>query len=103
MFIEFHQVDAYSDKPFGGNPAIVYRFDSWLVKTFRRNPDVVAEIQLRANGTCEGCRLPTPLERPDGSLYLEAHHVKRLADGGYDRLITRIQLTSHTDGSTRGI
>lgn len=30
MLIEFHQVDSFSDKPFGGNPAIVYRLDSWL-------------------------------------------------------------------------
>lgn len=30
MRLEFHQVDAFSDRPFGGNPAMVYRLDSWL-------------------------------------------------------------------------
>lgn len=63
-----------------------------IVKTFRRNPDVVAEVQLRANGTCEGCRSPAPFERPDGSLYLEVHHVKRLADGGHDTVDNAIAL-----------
>lgn len=63
-----------------------------IVKTFRRNPDVVAEVQLRANGTCEGCRSPAPFERSDGSLYLEVHHVKRLADGGHDTVANAIAL-----------
>jgi PhzF family phenazine biosynthesis protein len=30
MQLEFHQVDAFSNRPFGGNPAMVYRLDSWL-------------------------------------------------------------------------
>ncbi|MGE8068065.1 PhzF family phenazine biosynthesis protein [Pseudomonas sp. NPDC089569] len=30
MHLEFHQVDAFSDRPFGGNPAMVYRLDTWL-------------------------------------------------------------------------
>ena len=30
MELEFHQVDAFSDRPFSGNPAMVYRLDSWL-------------------------------------------------------------------------
>ncbi|MFJ2712152.1 PhzF family phenazine biosynthesis protein [Pseudomonas sp. NPDC087346] len=30
MQLEFHQVDAFSDRPFSGNPAIVYRLDAWL-------------------------------------------------------------------------
>ena len=28
--LPFHQVDAFSDRPFAGNPAIVYRLDAWL-------------------------------------------------------------------------
>lgn len=27
---EFHQVDAFASQPFTGNPAMVYRLDSWL-------------------------------------------------------------------------
>lgn len=30
MHLEFHQVDAFSERPFAGNPAMVYRLDSWL-------------------------------------------------------------------------
>ncbi|MFK9099455.1 HNH endonuclease [Pseudomonas guariconensis] len=63
-----------------------------IVKTFRRNPDVVAEVLLRANGKCEGCRLPAPFQRPDGSLYLEVHHVNRLADGGHDTVDNALAL-----------
>ncbi|MDD2048603.1 PhzF family phenazine biosynthesis protein [Pseudomonas putida] len=30
MQLEFHQVDAFSERPFAGNPAMVYRLDDWL-------------------------------------------------------------------------
>lgn len=30
MQLEFHQVDAFAARPFSGNPAMVYRLDSWL-------------------------------------------------------------------------
>lgn len=30
MSLRFHQVDAFTDKPFAGNPAVVYRLDQWL-------------------------------------------------------------------------
>ncbi|MCY1274531.1 putative isomerase YddE [compost metagenome] len=30
MQLDFHQVDAFTDRPFSGNPAAVYRLDSWL-------------------------------------------------------------------------
>lgn len=30
MQLEFHQVDAFSARPFSGNPAMVYRLDRWL-------------------------------------------------------------------------
>jgi 5-methylcytosine-specific restriction protein A len=39
-----------------------------LVKLFKRNPDVIAEVLLRANGTCEECRERAPFTRKsDGS------------------------------------
>lgn len=60
-----------------------------VVKTvsisYDRNPDVVAEVLYRANGTCEICRSPAPfLKRTDRTPYLEVHHIVRLADGGDD-------------------
>ncbi|GGM06523.1 PhzF family phenazine biosynthesis protein [Pseudomonas asuensis] len=30
MQLDFHQIDAFADRPFVGNPAMVYRLDAWL-------------------------------------------------------------------------
>lgn len=30
MQLDFYQVDAFADRPFAGNPAMVYRLDAWL-------------------------------------------------------------------------
>lgn len=30
MQLEFHQVDAFAERPFHGNPAVVYRLETWL-------------------------------------------------------------------------
>jgi len=30
MILDFHQVDAFTEQPFAGNPAMVYRLDAWL-------------------------------------------------------------------------
>ena len=52
---------------------------------YRRNPDIIAEIMIRANGQCERCGSAAPfLRAKDGSPYLEAHHWVPLADGGED-------------------
>lgn len=89
--------DAIADSAFDrakrlahANPVPLVRHQ--IVKTFRRNPDVVAEVLLRAKGACEGCRLPAPFQRPDGSLYLEVHHITRLADGGHDTVENALAL-----------
>ncbi|CAB3795197.1 hypothetical protein LMG28614_04117 [Paraburkholderia ultramafica] len=55
-----------------------------LTRAFRRNPDVIAEVLLRADGTCEGCGQSAPFKRSDARPYLEVHHRQRLADGGDD-------------------
>jgi len=56
-----------------------------ITKVFMRNPDVVAEVLVRANGHCESCGHTAPFVRvTDGSPYLEVHHRVRLADGGND-------------------
>jgi len=51
---------------------------------FMRNPDVVAEVLLRAKGICENCNNKAPFKRKNGEPYLEVHHKIRLADGGED-------------------
>jgi 5-methylcytosine-specific restriction endonuclease McrA len=52
---------------------------------YRRNPDVIAEVLVRANGVCEKCEMPAPFKRvSNGTPYLEVHHKIRLADEGED-------------------
>lgn len=56
-----------------------------ISNTFKRNPDVVAEVLERAKGICERCGTDAPFMRSsDGTPYLEVHHKVRLADGGED-------------------
>lgn len=70
-------------------PGIIYR----VVKEYRRNPDVVAEVLLRANGYCERCSDPAPFSRRrDNTPYLEVHHIEQLAEGGDDTVANAIAL-----------
>ena len=56
-----------------------------IVRAFDRNPDVVAEILVIANGHCAQCGARAPFRRKkDGSPYLEVHHIQLLANGGED-------------------
>lgn len=64
-----------------------------MVKTFERNPDVVAETLHNAVGRCGCCGKRGPFERrSDGSRYLEVHHKVPLAKGGEDTLENAIAL-----------
>jgi 5-methylcytosine-specific restriction protein A len=52
---------------------------------FDRNPDVVAEVLLRANGKCEYCNSQAPfIRKKDKTPYLEVHHKQQLSHGGED-------------------
>lgn len=52
---------------------------------FKRNPDVVVEVLLRANGKCEKCENKAPfIRKSDKSPYLEVHHLVSLSQGGDD-------------------
>ena len=44
MALEFYQVDAFSDRPFAGNPAMVYRLEQWLSDELMQN--IAAEHHL---------------------------------------------------------
>jgi 5-methylcytosine-specific restriction enzyme A len=55
-----------------------------ISREYRRNPDVIAEVLIRADGKCESCKTPAPFLRPDGTPYLEVHHRVLLAKGGED-------------------
>jgi len=60
---------------------------------YQRNPDVVAEVLLRANGICENCMKPAPFHRAkDNTPFLEVHHKKQLASGGEDSVTNAIAL-----------
>lgn len=64
-----------------------------LTNAFLRNPDVVAEVLLMANGVCERCHCNAPFFRAkDRTPYLEVHHRKRLADGGEDCIENAVAL-----------
>jgi len=51
---------------------------------YQRSRDVRGYVLARANGKCEGCSNSAPFLRPDGTPYLEPHHLRRLSDGGPD-------------------
>ncbi|MET0537320.1 MAG: HNH endonuclease signature motif containing protein [Xanthobacteraceae bacterium] len=51
---------------------------------YERSRDVRRYVLARSKGKCEGCSGPAPFSRPDGTPYLEPHHLKRLSDGGPD-------------------
>ena len=50
-----------------------------------RSRAVADYVLARAGGFCEGCGLPAPFARKDGTTpYLETHHIHRLSDEGPD-------------------
>ena len=51
---------------------------------FDRSRAIRDYVLARAGRYCEGCEQHAPFKRSDGSPYLEAHHVRRLSDGGPD-------------------
>jgi len=62
-------------------------------RAFRRNPDVIAEVLVRANGTCEECHSSAPFRRAsDDTAYLEVHHRKYLSEGGEDTVANALAL-----------
>lgn len=66
---------------------------SVLVQVYERNPYVVAEVLIRANGVCERCNGAAPfIRKKDDSPYLEVHHKTRLADGGEDTVENAVAL-----------
>jgi 5-methylcytosine-specific restriction protein A len=70
-------------------PEVEYR----LVKQFNRNPYVVVEVLERAQGICEGCKLPAPfIRQSNGTPYLEVHHRVKLAEGGADTVGNAVAL-----------
>ena len=51
---------------------------------YERSAAVRAYVLARADGRCEACTELAPFRRPNGELYLEPHHTRRVSDGGPD-------------------
>jgi hypothetical protein len=59
--------------------------------SYARDLEIRHRVMQRANGTCEFCREPGFL-CPDGTRYLECHHIIALAKEGADRMTNVIAL-----------
>lgn len=63
---------------------------------YKRNPDVVAEVLMRANGKCESCDNDAPFVREHGDMkgrpFLEVHHKRWLSEGGEDSVENAVAL-----------
>ena len=49
-----------------------------------RSDSIRVYALARADGICEACGAAAPFKKPDGTPYLEVHHIRRLSDGGPD-------------------
>ena len=56
MPLAFHQVDAFSDRPFAGNPAMVYRLDQWLDEALMQRIAAEHNLSETVFVVCEGER-----------------------------------------------
>ena len=70
-------------------PSVVYT----LTPSFKRNPDVVAEVLELAGGVCGKCGDNAPfVKKSNGEPYLEVHHIEQLSNGGDDTVENAIAL-----------
>lgn len=64
-----------------------------ITYAYVRNPDVVAEVLLRAKGKCESCGADAPfVSKRTLQPYLEVHHIKQLSHGGEDTVANAMAL-----------
>jgi 5-methylcytosine-specific restriction protein A len=92
--VQFSLQDSFEDRSKRLKVAIKLPLKmSVTTEVYRRNPDVVASVLLRANGYCEHCKKPGPFKRAkDGSIYLEVHHKIQLSNGGEDSVENAVAL-----------
>jgi 5-methylcytosine-specific restriction protein A len=53
---------------------------------------VLARVKELADGRCECCGADAPFVRPDGTKFLEHHHVRPLSEGGPDYVSNSVML-----------
>jgi HNH endonuclease len=61
---------------------------------YKRDPQVRQAVEHRARGRCEYCD-QMGFSRPDGSAYVETHHIIALAEDGADRVYNVIALCAN--------
>ncbi|NKI61757.1 HNH endonuclease [Labrenzia sp. PO1] len=79
--VELRQAAYTAADPAGSKPKVGKALTVWR----ERSKAVRDYVLARARGLCEACEQPAPFSKKDGSAYLEAHHIERLADDGPDR------------------
>jgi len=76
-------------KPIGSaNPKV----STGSTTQFQRDPAVKEWVLKEAQGICECCKKPAPFCFPDGTTYLEVHHVIPLSEGGPDTITNTVAL-----------
>jgi 5-methylcytosine-specific restriction protein A len=53
-------------------------------RVWKRSRALRVYVLRRAGGVCEACEQPAPFATPNGHPFLEAHHTRRISDGGPD-------------------
>ena len=66
-------------------------FNTTVVQRLR-DPYIAEYSRRRARGVCQLCGLPAPFNKPDGSPYLESHHIVWLSIGGEDSIENTVAL-----------
>lgn len=59
---------------------------------FARDESVKSWVLKNANGVCECCDRKAPFTKTNGLPFLEIHHVRKLADGGSDKVENAVAL-----------
>lgn len=77
------------EKPKG---SIIPKNSKSEVIIYERDPYVKAWVLKNSNGICERCKNKGPFMSIYGLPFLEVHHIKRLSDGGSDRITNVVAL-----------
>lgn len=60
--------------------------------SYQRDAAVKAWVLKEAKGKCECCSRQAPFHGSDGEPFLEVHHLRRLAEGGSDRVFNAVAI-----------
>ncbi|WOG28683.1 HNH endonuclease signature motif containing protein [Endozoicomonas sp. 8E] len=88
------QVSTFKNKEILDIPVGIAKptISSGKVTQYTSDPKVKAWVLKESQGNCENCDSLAPFTTAAGEPFLEVHHLKRLADGGSDRISNAIAL-----------